>query len=47
MEKEYSECLQLAAQAWCQPETENIIMIPELAEAFANILLKERNHGVV
>ena len=27
-----------AAQAWCTPTTEKIDMIPELAEAFANIL---------
>jgi len=29
---------QRAAQAWCEPETEKITMIPELAEAFAVIL---------
>jgi len=29
---------QRAAQAWCEPETEKITMIPELAEAFAIIL---------
>ncbi|GAG88318.1 unnamed protein product [marine sediment metagenome] len=29
---------QKAAQAWCTPETSGITMIPELAEAFANIL---------
>ena len=29
-----------AAQAWCTPTTEKIVMIPELAEAFANILDK-------
>jgi len=29
---------QRAAQAWCEPETEKIVMIPELAEAFAVIL---------
>jgi len=27
-----------AAQAWCAPETSHLVMIPELAEAFANIL---------
>jgi len=27
-----------AAQAWCQPSTEKLEMIPELAEAFAEIL---------
>jgi len=30
--------LQRAAQAWCQPTTGHITMIPELAEAFAEIL---------
>ena len=29
---------QKAAQAWCTPETSKIVMMPELAEAFANIL---------
>ena len=27
-----------AAKAWCQPTTKNIEMIPELAEAFAEII---------
>ena len=27
-----------AAQAWCTPETEGIVMDPPLAEAFADIL---------
>lgn len=30
--------VQKAAQAWCTPSTEKIVMIPELAEAFAEIL---------
>ena len=30
--------LQKAASAWCKPKTEKIVMIPELAEAFADIL---------
>ena len=30
-----------AAQAWCTPETSSIVMIPEIAEAFANILDRE------
>ena len=30
--------LQKAAAAWCTPKTEKITMIPELAEAFADIL---------
>lgn len=29
---------QRAARAWCTPETEKIEMVPELAEAFADIL---------
>ena len=29
---------QKAAQAWCAPTTENIVMIPEIAEEFAKIL---------
>jgi len=33
--------LEKAAQAWCEPETSHITMIPELAEAFAVILDKE------
>lgn len=27
-----------AAQAWCQPTTAHLVMSPELAEAFADIL---------
>ncbi len=27
-----------AAQAWCEPETMSMVMIPELAEAFAKII---------
>lgn len=34
---------QEAARAWCTPETKHITMIPELAEAFANILDKIRS----
>jgi hypothetical protein len=30
--------LERAAQAWCKPTTEHLEMIPELAEAFAEIL---------
>ena len=30
-----------SAQAWCTKTTENITMIPELAEEFAEILVKE------
>jgi len=33
--------LGLAAQAWCTKETSGMILIPELAEAFADILLSE------
>lgn len=31
-----------AAQAWCTPKTSNKVMDVELAEAFADILDKER-----
>jgi len=31
-------CREKVAQAWCTPETEKIVMIPELAEAMAVIL---------
>lgn len=31
-------CLQKAAQAWCKEKTKHLEMIPELAEAFAEIL---------
>ena len=31
----------LAAQAWCTEKTSHIIMEPEIAEAFSEILLKE------
>ena len=34
--------LQRAAQAWCRPTTEKIVMIPELADVFAEILDSER-----
>ncbi len=30
--------LELAAQCWCDPETEHLVMIPELCEAFAKRL---------
>ncbi|MCK4258067.1 MAG: hypothetical protein KAX49_03765 [Halanaerobiales bacterium] len=30
--------MQTAVRAWCEPSTENIVMIPELAEEFAIIL---------
>ncbi len=29
------------AQAWCTEETKEIVMIPQLAEAFARILVEE------
>jgi hypothetical protein len=29
---------QRAAQAWCEPDTEGIIVVPELAFAFADII---------
>ena len=33
--------LYIAVQAWCRPKTEKIVMIPELAEAFAELLEEE------
>ena len=30
--------MERAAQAWCEPATSKVVMIPELAEAFAEIL---------
>lgn len=35
------EALELAAQAWCQPSTNGKIVDPELANAFADILVRE------
>lgn len=34
--------MQLAAQAWCTPETSHLPMMPLLAAAFADIIEKER-----
>ena len=33
--------LQTAAQAWCEPTTENKVMDHELAKVFADILVRE------
>ena len=33
-----TESLQLAAQCWCDPRTENTVMDPVLAEVFAEQL---------
>jgi hypothetical protein len=33
----------LAALAWCQPSTENIVMNADLAKEFARILMREVN----
>lgn len=35
------QALELAAQAWCTPMTAHLAMQPEIAEAFAVILLKQ------
>lgn len=32
---------EIVAQCWCEPETSNIVMIPELAEAFAKRLAEK------
>jgi len=37
-----SDSLEKAAQAWCMKTTENLVMCPALAEAFAEILDKEK-----
>ena len=37
---ELAKARELAAQAWCTPENESKIMDTELAEAFAEILVK-------
>jgi hypothetical protein len=42
MMKTIEDSRELAAQAWCEPETEHIVMIPELAEAFAKIIDRVR-----
>lgn len=36
-----SYAIQLAAQAWCEPATSHLEMVPELAVAFARILERE------
>jgi hypothetical protein len=36
-----NEARQKAAQAWCQESTKHLDMIPELAEAFSEILCEE------
>ncbi len=38
MAKVSKKCLQLAAQAWCKPETKGIEFDARLAGAFAEIL---------
>jgi len=35
------EALQLAAKAWCDKRTEHLVMQPELAQVFAEILVRE------
>lgn len=35
-----------AAQAWCKEKTKGLVMIPELAEAFAEILAEEGERAV-
>ncbi|MBN9356211.1 MAG: hypothetical protein J0I15_07175 [Herbaspirillum huttiense] len=36
------QALQLAAQAWCEPGTEHLVMQPRLAEAFGRILDRQQ-----
>ena len=37
------ECVEAAAQAWCEPETEHLVMEGKLAYAFARILYRKVN----
>ena len=39
--------MQKAARAWCTPKTGDIVMIPKLAEAFADILDDEGNMELI
>lgn len=41
MSDELSKYREIAARAWCAPETGHIEMMPELAEEFAKILQRE------
>lgn len=34
-------CIQLAATAWCQPETSSIVMEPRIAEEFSTMLYEQ------
>ncbi len=38
-----SEARQLAAQAWCTPATSHMVLHENLADAFADILMKQVN----
>ena len=38
---------EIAAQAWCKPTTEKIEMIPELAEAFAEIIAEITDTDII
>lgn len=40
------QALELAAQCWCTPNTEDITMNERLAKAFADCLLREVNKAV-
>ena len=41
MKMELREAREIAAQAWCDNSTSHLDMVPELAEAFAKILVEE------
>ena len=41
MKMEPYEAREIAAKAWCDNSTSHLDMIPELAEAFAKILVEE------
>lgn len=38
--------LEVAAQCWCDPRTEKIEMIPELAKVISEKLIEARNDGI-
>jgi hypothetical protein len=40
------ECIQMAAQAWCEPTTSHLVMEGDLARAFAQILYDFANRTI-
>jgi len=41
-----ADALEIAAQAWCAPESSDRVMDPALANAFANLLLKHQSSRI-